>query len=777
MGRGGALLSSGTPLDWEDSKEFIAHVKTEGIKQFLHIWSTKKDIRDDVLKWGDEVEYTLLVKDDADGHYKLQCAAPLMLDTLNKAEAAAPASAQVIWHPEYSNWQIEATPAHPYRCYATDLLLVEPNMALRRSIIQKQLSSTQRCVTVGNLPVMGLPGFVMPLDDTQDMTQPGPVAMSDFFPDSIMNPHPRFATLTGNIRRRRGGKVNITMPLFEDENTPATPAEAGVDANGVQQPSIEEGISMDAMAFGMGSCCLQITLQARDVEEARILYDQLGVMGPIMLALTAATPAWRGRLASTDTRWNVISQSVDCRSPGERGDAELEEGEQRMPKSRYAGFSTYIAPRPSTSDSAAPEPEPDARTEPEPAGAAGEESTIPPLKGLGGTGYGVCPRGGPPEHLPEYDDTDTPINEEAYEALIAGGIDEMMARHVAWMYSRDPLVIYREKLEQDVTTSNDHYENIQSTNWNSVRFKLPPPGSDIGWRVEFRTPELQLTDFENAAFSIFTVLLSRVIIAFNLNLYIPMSKNDANMETAYEADAVTKGRFFFRKQVIKPSEPLSVQLYHSTSPAIRSRDIKNEFDRLNCPSGEDNNDFDLMTLEDIINGRSSEDADGSGDCFPGMLPLVHAYLDLIECSGAARDVLNCYLDLVRLRASGELQTAAQWIRGFVTGHKDYQKDSIITPAINDDLIDACLAISEGTLVPEEFLGRLNSRMQSVLQNLAEEEGTSPSSREERAAAADKASAAEGDWDAGNRQRWQDILARLSAQGVDHVSLRGASLRR
>jgi hypothetical protein len=80
------------------------------------------------------------------------------------------------------------------------------------------------------------------------------------------------------------------------------------------------------------------------------------------------------------------------------------------------------------------------------------------------------------------------------------------------------------------------------------------------------------------------------------------------------------------------------------------------------------------------------------------VPLVHAYLDLIECSGATRDVLNCYLDLVRLRASGELQTAAQWMRGFVTGHKDYQKDSVITPSMNDDLIEACLAISDGTLV-------------------------------------------------------------------------------
>ena len=97
-----------------------------------------------------------------------------------------------------------------------------------------------------------------------------------------------------------------------------------------------------------------------------------------------------------------------------------------------------------------------------------------------------------------------------------------------------------------------------------------------------------------------------------------------------------------------------------------------EFDRLNFPTGEDTNDYDLMTLNDIINGKSTEE---TGEGFPGILPLVHAYLDLIECSGATRDVLNCYLDLVRLRASGELVTCAQWIRGFIVGHKDYKKDS------------------------------------------------------------------------------------------------------
>ena len=36
--------------------------------------------------------------------------------------------------------------------------------------------------------------------------------------------------------------------------------------------------------------------------------------------------------------------------------------------------------------------------------------------------------------------------------------------------------------------------------------------------------EVQITDFENAAFAVFVVLLSRAILHFNLNLYIPISK-------------------------------------------------------------------------------------------------------------------------------------------------------------------------------------------------------------------------------------------------------------
>jgi glutamate--cysteine ligase catalytic subunit len=57
-----------------------------------------------------------------------------------------------------------------------------------------------------------------------------------------------------------------------------------------------------------------------------------------------------------------------------------------------------------------------------------------------------------------------------------------------------------------------------------LRFKPPPPDSPIGWRVEFRSMEVQMTDFENAAFAVFIVLLSRAIMSMGINFYIPISK-------------------------------------------------------------------------------------------------------------------------------------------------------------------------------------------------------------------------------------------------------------
>jgi len=71
---------------------------------------------------------------------------------------------------------------------------------------------------------------------------------------------------------------------------------------------------MDAMSFGMGMSCLQVTLQAASLDEAKRIYDQLAVLCPIFLALTASSPMFKGFLADRDCRWDVLkgNESLSC---------------------------------------------------------------------------------------------------------------------------------------------------------------------------------------------------------------------------------------------------------------------------------------------------------------------------------------------------------------------------------------------------------------------------------------------------------------------------------
>uniref|UniRef100_A0A914RQ76 Glutamate--cysteine ligase n=1 Tax=Parascaris equorum TaxID=6256 RepID=A0A914RQ76_PAREQ len=94
------------------------------------------------------------------------------------------------------------------------------------------------------------------------------------------------------------------------------------------------------------------------------------------------------------------------------------------------------------------------------------------------------------------------------------------------------------RIEQDDSKTTEHFETIQSSNWMNMRFKPPPPDSpEIGWRVEFRPTEVQLTDFENAAYCCFVVLLTRVIISFQLTFLIPISMVTENMKRSQRRNA------------------------------------------------------------------------------------------------------------------------------------------------------------------------------------------------------------------------------------------------
>lgn len=674
------------------------------VQQLLEIWNKAKGKERDALLWGDEVEYLVVTYSDDEPKVRLSLRQAEILDALahspdlakesngtlaetpngdtddqpaakrrrmltddatpvapaDPAPSVAHSTPLPVFHPEFGRFMLEATPGKPWGIGFKELLAVEPDMKLRRKIAKDHMRANEYPITLTTFPRIGCPG-----DFTEPYFPPsGPRLRSQFVPDEIANPHIRFPTLAANIRWRRGRKVQVNVPVFHDKNTPVPWKDPTVNYdlhNWPEDDDVRNGASpdnfihMDAMAFGMGSCCLQITFQAKNIIEGRKLYDQLSPIGPIMLALTAATPVYKGFLANTDVRWNQISRAVDDRTPGEMGEKvsshsqretaaaantdslpqPLDNDRWRIPKSRYASNSTYIST--------------DARLR------------------------------------QEYMDPNLIVDEDIKSQLVEGGMDDRLATHFAHLFIRDPIVIFSEDLQELDLNKTDHFENIQSTNWQHMRFKPPPADNSIGWRVEFRPMEIQMTDFENAAFSVFMVLVTRAILSFDLNFYIPITKVDENMERAHAVDAVHNQRFYFRRNLFPNRHARGTSNGVESRPG--SRPGSRAPSRPPTPVGPVEDEYTEMSVDEIINGRP----DGT---FPGLVPLVESYLDGVNVDVQTRCELDTYLRLVSMRASGKLVTTARWIRDFVAAHPAYNQDSVVGEEIQKDLIGAVLAIGE-----------------------------------------------------------------------------------
>ncbi|OUM64939.1 hypothetical protein PIROE2DRAFT_53864 [Piromyces sp. E2] len=668
------LLSLGTPMTWDDAKKKSDFVHGHGITQFLNVWkkvsTTKKD--SEGLLWGDEIEYSVVNMDKNNKVARLSLNAAEVLADLQEDELLKQ-DYQASWKPEYAKYMIEGTPGLPYGSKLVDLLKVEDNMKLRRQLIREKLGTNEVVVSLTAFPTLGAPDFLYPnyyhpnpdpklislspelFDNTEDFKKyedqlsleeilnnmKPSCSQSLFIPDQAITDHARFPTLTANIRQRRGSKVAINLPIYEDHLTPQPFREPEIlkpkyhkkhyTLPEVIEPAKENHVYLDCMCFGMGCSCLQVTFQASDIQEARFIYDALAPVTPILLALSAGAPAYKGYLVDTDCRWNVISGSVDDRNPIERGLKEALPGETKengqpflkINKSRYDSIDSYLS--------------------------------------IG------------PDYAKKYNDIDLVYDMDIYNNLIHHDIDELLAKHIAHLFIRDPLVIFNELLIQDDENSTDHFENIQSTNWQTLRFKPPPPNSEIGWRIEFRSMEIQLTDFANAAFSIFLLLLTRTIKALNLNFYIPISKIDENMQVAQVRDAAKSKKFWFRRNVLPLQEG----------------------------EEEEDDSYELMTIDQIINGF--EDEKGT---FPGLLSLICEYLSKSKIENDVLNKLNRYVNFISKRASGELVTDAVWIRDFITHHKDYKHDSKVHPSIVYDLLTVLEGVNQRR--PEDLLSIINT---------------------------------------------------------------------
>ncbi|KAI6141722.1 glutamate-cysteine ligase-domain-containing protein [Pisolithus tinctorius] len=667
------VLCLGTPLTWEETKNHADHVRNHGIIQFIHTWHRVKDRTGDELLWGDEVECMVVVVDDEKKEAKVSLRQAETLEELGKivgtlSNDTSPSTPVAEFHPEYGRFMLESTPGSPYTGSIAGLLSMETNMHYRRTLARNHLRKNEILLTLTSFPRLGtVDVFTEPHYDPKDAKS----SRSLFLPEEITHPHTRFSTLTANIRNRRGSKVVANLPIFRDERTPQPFVDPTIpwqrdiypeDSEAKNGAALIDHIYMDAMGFGGGCCCLQLTFQCCSVNGARRMYDALIPVGPLMLALTAASPIWRGYLADVDCRWNVIMGVVDDRTREERGLEPLKNSRYIIPKSRYDNVSLYIS-----SEWA---------------------------------------------NKPAYNDTVVPYDEAIKDRLLSHGIDEMLSKHIAHLFIRDPLIIFSETIHQDDSSSVDHFESIHSTNWQSLRLKPPPPGSSMGWRVEFRTMEVQMTDFENAAFAVFIVLLSRAILAFKLNFYVPISKVDENMQRAQKRDATRTQNFFFRKNVVPqgyatPAAGLAPS--GSSTPSecgdcgmatqMKERKLRNCFPTLARPPTTDDgsveDEYEEMSIKEIFCGK--------GPTFPGLLGLVDAYLGTLELTPVERKKIDKYLDLVRGRADGTLQTPATWIRSFVRSHPAYKFDSVVSQEINYDLLIAIDRIERGTLCAPELL--------------------------------------------------------------------------
>ncbi|KAJ6089430.1 hypothetical protein N7467_004646 [Penicillium canescens] len=249
-----------------------------------------------------------------------------------------------------------------------------------------------------------------------------------------------------------------------------------------------------------------------------------------------------------------------------------------------------------------------------------------------------------------------PMDETIKQSLLDGDMDEQLATHFASILSRDPLVLTQEDMCHFNTSNTKLFELLHGCTWHAVRLNHP-----------FHK--------DNAAFAIFTYLLSRAIVTLHLNFYIPIDKVGESMEFANKRNAVLEERMWFRRSGWLTD---SAHLVSSAPPMCKEK----------VQSRADGEYYALMSADEIFNGE----LDHRG--FPGLIPLVRYYLDYSKMPESEQERISPYLDVISKRASGEMPTPASWMREFVRQHGDYQQDSYVSESVCYDIMKEIVRMNE-----------------------------------------------------------------------------------
>ena len=90
------------------------------------------------------------------------------------------------------------------------------------------------------------------------------------------------------------------MNRFEDEAT---------DSEGTREGDPGPGqIGLPGLEYSLGCGSLKVSIETQNLNHARYLYDQLVPLTPILMALSAASPIYKGQLTNQDHRWDVFAR-------------------------------------------------------------------------------------------------------------------------------------------------------------------------------------------------------------------------------------------------------------------------------------------------------------------------------------------------------------------------------------------------------------------------------------------------------------------------------------
>ena len=624
----GFLKVFGIVLKFDESKKYFKIIKDNFVNYVIRELKKRYTCKEPLF--GFEFEFHKINIDKENKKITLDLSAQKDVINSNKEKSLE----EFHLSHEYGGWMYEVIPYSPFKMNELDL--AENSVANLYKFLNEKYGNNI-FLSLGSYPLLGVGNYFINEDISDDEEEEeykqnekykknrlkfiedinnNNLSKSDYLTDKIINKHPRFGNLTRNIRLRRGEKVEIKIPIYKDKNT-----NLNIKTKDEPYPGY---INMDAMGFGMGCCSLQITIGCDSLDDSLKIYDQLIPLAPLFLILSSSTPIHKGKLCEYDNRWIIISKSVDDRTEEERNPL----SEKYIYKSRYSPVYSYI--------------------------------------GNVNKYYNNYPK--------------FPINKEYYNKFIKEGISENLATHFCNLCVRDPLVIFEKKINIKDKNDMTHFENINSSNWNSLRFKLPRPAdNDSSYKIEVRTSDLQLTPFENTSIIHLIIYFYQIIIQNKCNLIIPITKIDENYENGYQKDAINTKKFWWR-----------INCFDTSINNINDENF-------NYLEDEQNN-IKLLTINEIFNGAKEYN-------YPGLLNFIRDEItknDKIDIN--KKQYYFKFIDYLEKKTKGEIWTDAKYIRKFIDNHPKYNKDSIVTEEINYDLITHLLDIQNGIIKPKELFG-------------------------------------------------------------------------